>query len=120
MAWRLANPEKNKDNRPKDIKAKANRTTRLKTDYGLSWEQFEQMVEDQGGLCGICQRTAVSTSIIPRGSGIPRTVVDHDHVTGVVRGLLCVPCNLMLGYADDDVAILGRGIDYLKGHQGEA
>lgn len=41
-------------------------------------------------------------------------VVDHDHETGKVRGLLCNSCNVMLGHSKDDVAILQKGIEYLN------
>jgi hypothetical protein len=40
-------------------------------------------------------------------------MVDHNHKTGAVRGLLCCKCNFILGHADDDVGILRRAISYL-------
>lgn len=41
-------------------------------------------------------------------------MVDHDHVTGTIRGLLCSKCNTLLGMAKDNIAILENAIKYLK------
>lgn len=71
----------------------ANRKHTLKRAYGLSVEQFEQMRLDQNGLCAICHQEP------PHGrQGL---VVDHDHKTGKVRGLLCNSCNRLLGSFED-------------------
>jgi hypothetical protein len=72
--------------------------------YGLTHDEYMVLLEAQGGACAICgdsgQRRALA--------------VDHDHVTGAVRGLLCDRCNPMLGYARDDIAVLEAAIEYLK------
>jgi len=75
--WALAHPDR--------VKAKAFKH-RLKR-YGLTAEQYESFLLLQGGLCAICKR------VPPRDFDI-----DHDHLTGVVRGLLCNSCNRALGY----------------------
>lgn len=67
---------------------------RLKLRYGLTREQYEQMLEDQGHACAIC---ATPT---PGGRG-NRFHVDHDHETGEVRGLLCWPCNTKLAVLEN-------------------
>ena len=59
------------------------------------------MIEKQGGVCALCRQRAPEH-------------VDHDHLTGRVRGLLCSCCNQALGNARDDVAILERAVDYLR------
>jgi hypothetical protein len=56
--------------------------------YKISLEDYEAMVEKQHGLCAICFKA-------PTTHG--RLVVDHDHKTGVIRGLLCHKCNVALG-----------------------
>lgn len=73
--------------------------------YGLAVGQYEQMLTEQGSVCLICRRPC------PRGGELS---VDHDHATGRVRGLLCQNCNSGLGMFQDDPALLGAAIDYLK------
>lgn len=70
--------------------------------YGLTVQQFERLLEEFGGKCGICRRTA------------QRLVVDHDHETGAVRGILCVKCNVSLGSFGDSIRGLKRAITYLQ------
>lgn len=71
--------------------------------YGVTVEQFQEMLEFQAGLCAMC-----CAPMVP-GRG---THIDHDHVTGKVRGLLCGTCNTSLGLfekpmaADDAMAYL--------------
>jgi hypothetical protein len=62
------------------------------------------MLEKQGGVCAVCGGP-------PLGKG--RYHVDHDHVTGHVRGLLCHKCNVALGLVGDDVAQLAKLTEYL-------
>ncbi len=59
----------------------------------------------QNGLCPLCQRATGKTK---------RLAVDHDHKTDDVRGLLCGPCNQMLGHARDDINFFARAIAYLN------
>lgn len=60
------------------------RELRVERVYGLTPEQYEALYEAQGRRCAICWRARGRTK---------RLAVDHDHETGVVRGLLCVTCN---------------------------
>lgn len=79
--------------------------------YGLTRDEFEHMVEDQNGLCAICGRG-------PQVRGThKRLLVDHDHETGCIRGLLCSDCNVALGLLQDDVARLQKAIEYVKSHK---
>ena len=74
--------------------------------YGLTREEYDQMVEDQGGKCAICGSF---------GNSRKSLAVDHDHRTGKVRGLLCEHCNNGLGCFLDDVRLLIKAIKYLRG-----
>lgn len=76
------------------------RRHQLRSKYGLTVEQYERMVDQQGGRCAICRRAG-------------RLHVDHNHNTGEVRGLLCMNCNTGIGHLGDDVEVLGRAIGYL-------
>lgn len=77
--------------------------------YGLLAGEYEALYDDQGGRCAICHRATGKSR---------RLSVDHDHAVGdgrdAVRGLLCRPCNDVLGHARDDPAFFERAIDYLK------
>lgn len=72
--------------------------------HGLTVEGYFALLEKQGGGCGICNGGT-------NGRGIFH--VDHDHETGVVRGLLCAKCNILLGHANDDTKLLRSAISYL-------
>lgn len=60
----------------------------IKAKYGLTVEQYENILAAQGYKCAICQR---DTSQIYKSKS--RLSVDHDHITGAVRGILCTGCN---------------------------
>lgn len=82
--------------------------------YGISVEAQRAMLEAQGHLCAICRKPERGASQY----GYPRLLhVDHDHLTGKVRGFLCGDCNNVLGRATDDPAILRAAADYLESHQ---
>ena len=77
----------------------------LRQKYGLSLQEYEQLVEQQDGRCAICGCDQ------PAGRG--RWHVDHDHTTGKVRGLLCHNCNVGLGNFKDDPRRLEAAVKYL-------
>src|SRR4051812_19033780 len=75
--------------------------------YALKPGEYDRMYTAQGGLCAICgPRTGHSGKT-------KRLVVDHDHKTGEVRGLLCQICNDILGRWRDDPDTFIRGYNYL-------
>ncbi len=63
-------------------------TSRTKR-YRMSERHYEAMKEAQGGACFICRKLGA-------------LCVDHDHVSGAVRALLCKRCNTMLGIVEDE------------------
>ncbi|AKF14228.1 endonuclease VII [Mycobacterium phage Luchador] len=74
--------------------------------YGITGEEYWAIYEFQGGRCYICRRA---------NGKMKRLSVDHDHKTGIVRGLLCTMCNkYILGWARDCIEMLQRAIDYLR------
>ena len=77
----------------------ARKIRRLKERYNLTSEQYNEMLDIQNGTCLICSN--------------PACVVDHDHKTSKVRGLLCSKCNLGIGYFQDNPELLIVAAEYL-------
>ena len=88
----------------------------LRTRYGITIDQYNVMLEAQGGRCTLCGST-------PNPNGVRAASclhVDHDHVTGAVRALLCNECNRGLGYLRDSPRLLRLAADYIERHRPEA
>ena len=104
--YRINNPEKVKLAKERwiannlDTYKQTCRKNKLKRLYGLSIEQYEQMLLLQNGLCLLCIN--------------PAEVVDHCHNTNKVRGLLCHACNKGLGHFKDNIETLEKAIKYLN------
>lgn len=71
----------------------------LKMKYGLTIEQHQAMIKEQGGKCKMCNKTK-------------RLVIDHCHVSGKVRGLLCNGCNVAVGHYENHKPLIEK---YLGG-----
>lgn len=115
-AWRQRHPDKAKaiatrHNRKRQADPEFRRKVRAanhRKAYGIEPEEFDAMVAKQGGVCAIC-------GLPPRGKGNGKHLhVDHCHVSGPVRGLLCSPCNTALGLFDDNSERLQAAIRYLE------
>ncbi|MFD4474601.1 endonuclease VII domain-containing protein [Streptomyces sp. NPDC058471] len=72
--------------------------------YGLKKGEYAKLYTFQGGVCALCRRATGASR---------RLSVDHDHRTGEVRGLLCRPCNTLLGHARDNISFFKRCAGYL-------
>lgn len=79
--------------------------SRVQKVYGLAPGDYGRLYQHQDGLCAICRRANGATRNLS---------VDHDHRTGLTRGLLCRPCNDMLGHLRDDAAAFDRAARYLR------
>lgn len=77
----------------------------LKKNYGITVEDYERMLQDQNGVCAICQNAC------PSGKNL---AVDHDHETDRIRGLLCMNCNQGLGKFKDSPKFLKAAQEYLE------
>ncbi len=84
------------------------RSQTLKKAWGLSLEAFESWSEQQNNVCAICQN--------PNGWR-KHLVVDHNHETGNLRGLLCDRCNRAIGFFEDNPALLRKAALYLEKHK---
>lgn len=71
--------------------------------YGLTIDQFDEMMLNQGGMCAICDRER-------------NLHIDHDHITGKVRSLLCMPCNQAIGALQDSAERMLKAAEYIKKH----
>lgn len=111
MAEPLRRCEKCKRRWPRSHFAKNNRTVyglsrwcrtchRLQR-YGLTCDEYDAILAQQGGVCPICD------------GPIKDPAVDHDHLTGRVRGIVCKLCNTGLGALKDSPFVLARAIVYL-------
>jgi hypothetical protein len=93
-------------------KAKRNRKTNhrrhMLAKYGLTPEEWQEMWDRQGGKCGSCDD--------PLRTGAGGCAVDHNHETGKVRELLCIQCNVGLGFYRDDLERLKKAAQYLRRH----
>ena len=79
--------------------------------YRVSSDLYEEMLREQGYVCKICRQPE---SRRQKGQ-VDNLSVDHCHKSGVVRGLLCNRCNVILGLSKDNQVTLLRAIQYLKG-----
>lgn len=91
--WALANPDKRKKNR---------KHHNLKTTYGISLEEFNQLLASQSGKCAVCESLLI------------RPHVDHCHYTKNIRGLLCPGCNVGIGHLKNDPEICRKAALYLE------
>jgi hypothetical protein len=79
--------------------------------YNATVGEIQKLVDKQNNSCAIC---GISAEDIPHKSfEYNPLVIDHDHTTGKIRGLLCPYCNTMLGMAKDSVDTLRKAINYL-------
>lgn len=95
VAYRRNNPLKAKD-------------VDLYQNFGIRIADYNKMFLEQGGCCKICK---INQSKLRRA-----LAVDHNHITGQIRGLLCDTCNAGIGYlkADDGIQLLNNAITYIS------
>ena len=84
----------------------------VKRKYRLSPEDHVAKEVEQNNLCAICKRPETAM----RNGKFLRLSIDHNHITGEMRELLCSKCNVLIGMSREDILILLSAIDYLKRH----
>jgi hypothetical protein len=94
-------PYKNKEHK---------RENQLKRRFGLSQAEYDDMSEAQGHSCAICRRPERDSV----NGVVKRMAVDHEHVTGRIRGLLCSSCNRGIGLFDDDPETIRSAARYIE------
>ena len=85
----------------------------LKKNFGITPEDYQQLLDKQNGVCAICGLP--ERKVDYRSKRLLPLAVDHCHTTKKIRGLLCADCNRAIGMLKDDVTILESAISYLKG-----
>lgn len=116
--WRKENPEKLKEQRDRanaklrekykndpEVRKKF-RNRQLKRTYGITLEDYNNMLTSQDGKCKICGTDQCSSG--------KDFAVDHNHETGEVRSLLCKKCNMGLGHFENNPDACKGLIRYLK------
>ena len=84
----------------------------LKKRFGITLEYYYEMLNKQNHVCAICKRPE---NAVDHRTGLPRALaVDHCHISGKIRGLLCTQCNRGLGKFNDNTEYLESAVEYLK------
>ena len=89
----------------------AKRSYKLRINFGISVEAYDKKLLQQAGVCAICKKP--ETFLTSTGK-IAALCVDHDHITGVVRDLLCSRCNVALGFLGEDIQKAKALLLYLR------
>lgn len=98
------NAERLKASRPKrDYSHRWN--WHLEKKYNLTKEGYQYLFDAQNGVCAICDNPEKLRR---------RLAVDHDHISGKIRGLLCHRCNTAIGLLEDNIKTMEAAINYLK------
>ena len=94
--------QKIKDYKKKPEAKEQSRDYHYRKKYNISTEIYNKMYDNQNGKCDICYKN------------FNRLAVDHNHTTGLVRGLLCYKCNVGIGLLQDNINILKNSVLYLE------
>ncbi len=106
-----------KSYKKENYNAKVIKGYHLRRVYKITLEYYQELHKAQGGACAICRNPE---TIVDAKSGLTRDLaVDHDHETGLVRGLLCRRCNQVMGFLNDDRNLLQRMIEYISSFDDE-
>lgn len=76
--------------------------------YNITLNQYNELLKKQNNCCAICNTNQSEFK--------PKFAVDHNHETDQVRGLLCIKCNSVIGYAKDSIEILDKAKVYLNNY----
>ena len=106
--WQQENSERlnayRRDYRQRPDRKRADRDGHLRRKFGITIDDYERMLAEQNDGCAICGASEPDNGSLH---------VDHDHDSGVVRGLLCVSCNNALGAFRESHDLFRKASDYL-------
>jgi len=95
----------NKYNKSKKGKAFIQKSF-LKRTYNITIEEYKKIKTNQNNKCAICNIDLYKE----------KSCIDHNHINGKVRGILCRSCNWGIGHLKDNIKIIQSAVDYLKKH----
>lgn len=104
--WHKNNKEYAKKRKQLCYDATKQRVNKLKKFYGLTQQNYDDLLKKQMSCCAICKTNKATK----KGGNFP---VDHCHKTGKIRGLLCHLCNRGLGMFKDDLTLLQKAVEYI-------
>jgi len=84
--------------------------------YGITLNEYYQRLKDQNGVCAICKQKETAVHHKSKTNKPKKLAVDHNHITGEVRGLLCGKCNTAIGAlkADEGTDLLLNALSYIE------
>lgn len=94
----------------KKVTYEQNRRYNIKRKFGITQDDFNSMLQKQGGCCAICKNPSPTPS---KPGAVHGFVVDHCHDSGHVRAILCHRCNKAIGFMDDDPSVAQNAAKYL-------
>ena len=103
---REAYEKKKQDPERYQLEQQKERDRHLRRTFGITSQQYDQMLDAQAGRCAICHTDECKSGYA--------FAVDHCHTTEKIRGLLCRDCNTSLGKFNDNIQTLERAIEYLR------
>lgn len=75
----------------------------IKHKFGITANQYKELLLAQGNKCGICEKELIK-----------RINIDHDHTTQKIRGALCASCNISIGLLKENIEILEKAINWIR------
>lgn len=82
------------------------KNSKLKREYGITYEEFVEIFNSQNGSCKICNKKLETLH--------KNTHIDHCHNSNKIRGILCSNCNVALGHFKDNIETIENAVAYLK------
>jgi len=104
--WKQQNPQKVKEGNLRNL-------------YGITAEQYSEMLLAQNNCCAICKCHKSKNVTDKRNDKVRNLAVDHDHKSKKIRGLLCYRCNIAVGMLVDSAERASNLVEYLKLHEKE-
>lgn len=115
--YRKRNPEKTKEIKRRSYLSRADESEKsILRQKKITKEQYYKMIDEQDNKCAICFQE--ETKIMRKDNTKSPLSIDHNHDTGLIRGLLCHRCNSGIGFFKENESFMLNAIEYLRKHNG--